>query len=206
MKNIFNVDNPFWCFMGKLGDLILLNILFIIFSMPIVTIGASITSIYSITMKMVKKEEVYVLKGFLWHFRKNFKQSTIVWLIFLLFGIMLFMDMRISMIMPNDIGDIFRIIFAIIFPFYILMLMYSFPYIARFNNSIKNILKDSFLISVFNIKYTIVLIAIISGLITFMLLTPATLIWGFAFSTLIGFSIIALVNSYFYRKIFKKYE
>ena len=62
--SLFNMDNAFWRTMGKIADLIILNILFIICCIPIVTIGASYTALYTVMLKLVKNEEPYIFRGF----------------------------------------------------------------------------------------------------------------------------------------------
>ena len=89
LQGLFNYDNPVWRFIGKLGDLIILNILWMITSIPIVTIGASITALYYVTLKLVRDEDGYTIKSFFKSFKENFKQSTIIWLIMLVIGLLL---------------------------------------------------------------------------------------------------------------------
>ena len=60
----------------KFGDLFLLNILFTITSLPVITIGASFTALYSMTFKMVRNEEMAIKDGYFKAFKRNFKQST----------------------------------------------------------------------------------------------------------------------------------
>ena len=53
---LFNYDSPFWSFMSRLADLIILNLLWIVFCIPVVTIGASTTAMYRVTLNMVRGE------------------------------------------------------------------------------------------------------------------------------------------------------
>ena len=76
-------------------DLILLNILWLLCSVPFITIGASTTALYSVTLKMAANEEGYIIRGFWDAFKKSFKQSTLVWLILLAVGAVLGMDIVI---------------------------------------------------------------------------------------------------------------
>ena len=64
MSSFFNMDSPVMRFLSRLCDLMILNILCLICCIPIVTIGASITALYSVTLKMVKGEDSYIAKGF----------------------------------------------------------------------------------------------------------------------------------------------
>ena len=58
MNGLFNLDSPIMRFLSKVCDLMILNVMCIICCLPIVTAGASITALYTITMKMVRGEEV----------------------------------------------------------------------------------------------------------------------------------------------------
>ena len=57
MNGLFNLDSPIMRFLSKVCDLMILNVMCIICCLPIVTAGASITALYTITMKMVRGEE-----------------------------------------------------------------------------------------------------------------------------------------------------
>ena len=100
MDRIFNMDNKFFTFMGRLADLVILNLLCIVCCIPIVTAGASITAMYYVTLKMVRNEEAYIIRGFFHSFKQNLKQSLIIHLIMLFAGIMLAADIYIV----NQIG------------------------------------------------------------------------------------------------------
>ena len=73
MSSFFNMDSPIMRFLSRICDLMILNILCIICCLPVVTAGASITALYTITLKMVRGEESYIFKGFLKAFKENFK-------------------------------------------------------------------------------------------------------------------------------------
>ena len=60
MNGLFNLDSPIMRFLSKVCDLMILNVMCIICCLPIVTAGASITALYTITMKMVRGEESYI--------------------------------------------------------------------------------------------------------------------------------------------------
>ena len=108
--------------LSKICDIVCLNVLWLVCSLPIITIGASTTALYTVMLKLVKNEEGYIFKGFLHAFKLNFKQSTIIWLILLLCGGVCFVDYRISEMMPGTLGMVFKSVFflpvQIIFPSY----------------------------------------------------------------------------------------
>ena len=77
MSNLFNPENKFFVFMGRVADLMILNFVCMICCIPIVTAGPAITAMYYTTLKMARNEETYILKGFFHSFRQNLKQGII---------------------------------------------------------------------------------------------------------------------------------
>lgn len=206
MNGFFNMDSPVMRFLSRVCDLMILNLLCLICCIPIITIGASITALYSVTLKMVKGEESYIVKGFFHAFKQNFKISTIIWLILAVVGLILAFDFKAAQLFQGNMQKVFRILIGAVSTFYLLLLSYVFPYVARFENTIKNSMKNAMLISILNLPYTvaIVLIPILAVLAT--LINGTTLMYGSLAWILLGISCIALAHSYMFRKVFAKYE
>ena len=64
MDKLFNMDNKFFSFMGRAADLFMLNVVFVICCLPVVTIGASLTALHYVTLKMARNEESYIIRSF----------------------------------------------------------------------------------------------------------------------------------------------
>ena len=84
MHTLFNPENKFWNFMGKITDVACMSILWLITSLPIITIGASTAAFYSFTLDAIQDNEGRVLSSYFSAIRENFKKSTLIWLIQLL--------------------------------------------------------------------------------------------------------------------------
>ena len=95
MDKLFNMDNKFFTVMGRVADLIMLNVVCLICCLPIVTIGASLTALHYVTLKMARNEESYIIRSFFKSFKQNFKQATIINLIMLVIAAILYMDLNI---------------------------------------------------------------------------------------------------------------
>ena len=119
--------------LSKICDIVCLNVLWLVCSLPIITIGASTTALYTVMLKLVKNEEGYIFKGFLHAFKLNFKQSTIIWLILLLCGGVCFVDYRISEMMPGTLGMVFKSVFLLLAFFLISVKIYYAEKCAPFN-------------------------------------------------------------------------
>lgn len=81
-----NIDSPFYRTMGRIGDLVLANVLWLVCSLPIITAGASTLGLFTVVNKMAAKEDYTVRTDFFKAFRRDFKQSTALWLVLLLAG------------------------------------------------------------------------------------------------------------------------
>ena len=123
--------------MGRVADLILLNILCILCCIPIVTAGASITALYYVTLKMARDEESYIIRSFFRSFKQNFKQATIINVILLLTGAVLFIDLRIA---KCGSGMLYKGLFTLFIAFaiiYALILLYIYPILPSFSTPSK---------------------------------------------------------------------
>lgn len=202
--SFFNLDSPVMQFLSRLADLIILNILFIICCIPIVTIGAATTALYTVTLKAVKNEESYITSSFFKAFKSNFKIGTLTWLIVLTVGIVLWADFRILTIMTSPIREILQVFLLVMLFLFLIIELYLFPYIARFENTVFGSLKNAFLLAVAHLPYTMLLAAITVLAVLSTLYIDFRII-GFLW-LVIGFSGLAYINSFFFRKIFAKFE
>lgn len=202
MGALFNLDNPVWNFMGKVADLVILNLLAIVCSIPIFTIGASWTALYFVTIRMVRKEEGYVIKDFFRSFKQNFKQATIIWLLVLVVAAVFAGDILIYNMMPDQIPQIIMLIVAVLGFLVLGTVVYVFPLLSRFDNTTKNTIKNSFLLSIVNIPYTLILIIlmVIPVILTIFVLEV------FPIMIMVGVSLPAFLASLMLVRIFRKLE
>ena len=192
--------------MSKVADLCILNIICVICCIPIITAGASITAMYYVTLKMVRNEEAYILRSFFKSFKQNFKQATIINLIMLLIGVVLYVDLNVSKAMQGGAGQIFQIIFMAFVLIYFILFLYVYPVLARFYNTIKNTIKNALFMAIRHFPYTVVMV-IIAVCPLLLLLVKSYQIQStlFVLFLLMGFALIAYCNSYFLAKIFDIY-
>ncbi len=204
-SGFFNYDNPVWRFIGKFFDIMILNVLWFVCSIPIVTIGASTTAVYYVTLKLVRDEEGATIKSFFKSFRENFKQSTIIWLLMLAAGAVIGFDMYFFLMMQTEASTFRTVMISIFGGFGILYLfigLFVFPLQSRFYNPVKRTLFNAFFMSVRHFLQTIGMLAINIG-IPFLALFVAPILQPVLF--LFGFPLLAFINSYIFAVIFEKY-
>lgn len=186
MNRIFNMDNGVFRVLSKIIDCIYLSLIFLITCIPIFTIGASMTALYYTVQKVLKNDRGYV-GGEYWHaFKTNFKQGTIIWLIVLAVGLVLFGDYKIMQAAAeagNTIGK-FYMFFGVMLALEVLWCIYLFPYLSRFENKTKVIMKNAGLIAILNLPRTllIALMTLVAGLIVYLMpimifIVPALYTW-----------------------------
>lgn len=199
-------DNIVIRILERIFDILLLNLLWVICSIPVFTIGASTTALYSVTLKLVAKEEGYIVKSFLKAFKNNFKQSTIIWMLAMLLGLLLGYDYLIVGRMSGIIKGVMLILLGVISLLYIIEMIFVFPLIAYFDNTLKNTMKNALLIPGLHIPQTIMILIIhISAVrVTFMdvnIFARASVIW-----MSFGIALISIGNSFLIRHMFRKHE
>ncbi|MBQ7372233.1 MAG: YesL family protein [Blautia sp.] len=179
MRNIFSPDNPVMLFITKLVYCVYLNILWFVCCIPIVTAGASTTALFTVTLKMVKDEEGSITAQFFQAFKKNFKQSTIVWGILLIGGIVLAVDGYVlyHLRFENKFWTLLTAVFFVVVLIYAVICMYVFPLMAYFENTIFAMLKNSLFIGMHFLLCTAAMAAVyfIMVLIVVRFFTPAVI-------------------------------
>ena len=201
LRGLFSLDNPVIKFFCLIGNLWMLNILWLVCSLPIVTLGASTTALVYSCMKL-RADEGYIFRNFFKSFKENFKQSTILWLIYLVVGALLGLGLIFwnNYTMPGS-----KLIWGVVLAFsilYLISILYVFAIQSKFVNTIKNTIKYSFLIAFTHIKETILLALIVAGVVLANMFT----IFLVNFITInVGMSIVNYWMSAHYQEIFEKY-
>jgi uncharacterized membrane protein YesL len=137
--------------LDKFGDLFILNLLFVVCCIPIFTIGAAISAVYSYTLKMVRDEENTIWKGYWRAFRANFKQATQAWLVVLVIVGILYVELMLSYSMTGMGLAFIMAVMAIEAIYLSFTLPLLFPLIVRYENTTRNMFKNAFLLSVSNL-------------------------------------------------------
>lgn len=200
MRNMFSSNSGFSRFMNRISDLFILNILWIICSIPIITIGASTTALYSVDLKLLDNEEGYIIKSFFKAFKENFKKSTILWLFIILISIILGTNL-VFWLKCNLSISYFTLPF-IFFSLFIFLLVtpYIFPLLTKTKCSIINIIKYCFFVSLKNLPYSMIITLFGVSVLFATIYFPAF----FLFMILLGVSIHSYMVSRIFLIIFNK--
>lgn len=204
MGGFFRLDSPFMNFLGKVADLMILNVITIVCCIPVFTSGAALTAMFSVLLKMVRKEEPSIVKSYFKSFKENFKQSTILWLI--MFVIIGFLAFDYYMFLHDPTGNAFpqavRIMVIAVTVIAAAFMIYIFPLQSRFANPVNKTIRNAFFVAFGNLPITIAILVIyvVFALIyaSFYQITPVVILMGL---TIPNYFACMLINT-----IFKKFE
>lgn len=173
---IFNTEGKLYKGLTWIGNIAFLNLCWLLFSLPIITIGASTTAAYSMIFKIMDDKEGYLFKGFVKEFTKNWKQGTILWVLTLLAGYGIYMD--IQFLVKTDPGVGFIILSIVGIVVLLAALLYAYPLSAKYKNMVFAHLKNSFLLAAHFPLRTLLLMVIVA-------LEVAAMMWNFTTMILI---------------------
>ncbi len=202
MGKFLDMDSPIMRFLNRVADLMIMNFLMMFCCIPVITAGAAFTAMHYVFLKVVRGEEGYLIKGFFKSFKENFKQATIIWLLMLLVVAVYVGDSFIF----NYSGLTFprALIIAVVAVAVLLVLIavYVFPLQARFENSVKNTLKNAMILAFANLPKTLLMVACYALPIVIVYFSSYAILFVFLF----GISAPAYGAAWIYSGIFKKLE
>lgn len=204
MSNLWRMDSPFMKKMTHVTNLLLVNILWLLCSIPIATMGAATTAMYSVLFAYRRQETESVFKPFFTAFKQNFLRSTLCWLVLLALGVALCYD--IILIIYGAENQIFLCIPVIIIALLVIIAgTYLFPQLALFDNKLIPMIKNSFLLFLLYPFASIAMILLTWAPWVLLLCIPQLFWITLPVWVLIGFSLCAYINTYMFQSIFKKY-
>lgn len=194
--------NDFFSFMNRLGDLVFLNLVFLITCIPIVTIGDALISLYSVSLRMARGEEGYVVRGYFKAFKENFKQGLCVGIVLEIILTILGLDAWFLYHSTESYRNAGLMVTVAALVFLVMVMQFLFPLMARYENTISNTIRNAVLLSISKLPYTIALILI--GAIPAILVYFSFYVWIYVI--LGGIAVSALLQCKVLRRVFSKIE
>lgn len=163
MRFLFDPESQIMQILSRFCDIVILNLVFLLTCIPIFTIGAANTALYDVVFRMDTDREGKMLPTYFHSFRENFRQSTIVWLALLLFGVATYLNMtRFSVLGENSylLGYGLFIVSMLVLVLEVFLFSYSFPLLSRFRNSTRQTAINALLLAIGNLPRTLVVAVI----------------------------------------------
>ena len=206
---IFDPNGPMMIALGKLADIVICNMMFCLFSLPVVTIGASLTALFACMQNLIyendEKEEGLIFRDFWRAFKQNFGQATVIWLLCLLVFGFFYLYYYVTRSLVGATGRVYQITFYLLLFVFLCGFIYLFPLQARFVNKVRHTIRNAWLLSLAALPWTLLALAlpILAVYISFFMRPDsyhaALFIWAVA-----GFGVVAYLDSFFFRMAFRK--
>lgn len=202
MSRFFDMDSPVMRFLSRVADLLILNLITLVCCIPLITIGASVTAMHYVLLKMVRNEEGYIVRAFFKSFKQNFKQATIIWIFILLFLIIFAGDIFIFNYAAIEFPKALRVVLLALSLVVGMITAYVFPILSRFDNTVGNTFKNALFMSILNLPKTVLMLIMYIVPVALLLFVPMAIPIVFMF----GISVPAFFAAMLYNKTFKRFE
>lgn len=191
-------DSPVIAFFNKLTDLVLLNVLWLICSIPIITIGTSTTAMYYVSITSIRCGDGYVVRRFFKSFKDSFRKITPIWILMLMCGILFIGDLIFWNQVDTMFGRVMLVISAVIIILLSVIGLWIFPVFAKFEGSRKSLLKNAAAFAIGYLPYTAVII-VITAIVVYVNLVSVV---ANSIMLFIGFALLAYIQSFFFYRVF----
>lgn len=194
-------DSKFMSILTRIGELVILNICYLVCCVPIVTIGAATAGLYTVCFRFGTTRERHILSGFFRAFRDNLKQGIVLWLLELLVCVFSCYFALLFFSMGGGIHFAF-IPFLVLLALCLVVFGYVFPLLSQFENTAFQTLKNAAILSLGYLPRSLCVAAVnllplILLLFYPMLFLRIGILWFFLF-----FSAAAYLNTFLLRKVF----
>ena len=200
--DFLDVEGPFMTFLEKVVNLLWLNILLIVFSLPVFTAGAAFTAMHYVLYRMLKNEDGYIFKDFLKAFKRNFKQATKIWIPMLLMGIFLGVDVYFFYMGKVDISGNFKLLIYFLCFVWALGFAYIFPVLSRYENTTFYTIKNAYMMAVYGFLKSILMVALIAAPWIAAIFVPNFILMCMIY----GFTVPGYLCATLYDDAFRRFE
>jgi len=197
MNGIFNMDNGFFTAIGKLVDIVIVSLLWVLLAIPIITIGPATTAMYYCMVKVIRRERGYLTREFFSAFKSNFKVGTLTSLLLVFMYFVLTFDLRWAKVVEGVPGFLLVSLFNSMLFLITCVSIFAFPILSRFKINTKQLLKTSLFMAMKHLPSTILITIIIA------VFAAATYIIPILFMVTPG--LCCLLVSFLFERVFKKY-
>ena len=207
MKNLFNLENPIFQMLSRVGDMIIANVLFLISCIPIFTIGAALAGLNKVSQAIVLDDDRGIAKLFFNGFKSNFKQATSVWVAILIILVSLVCNwLLITTFVTGTFATVLYVLLGILAFLIIGVLSYLIPLIVRYNNTIREHLYNAIILAIMKFPRTLVMVFLNIVLFILPFISLNAFSQTMIFWLMIGFSFLSYIISTLLKPVFKELE
>ena len=156
---MFSPDSKIMTVLTRITDLILLNILFLISCLPVFTVGAAVTALYSMCFRLMREEYNGIIRPYFQALKASFRQATAIWGSLLIAGVPAVYYLTLALAADSILKFTF-VIFVLILAICFMVGSYVFPWISQFENATGQALKNALILSISHLPRTAAVLVI----------------------------------------------
>lgn len=201
-----NPDTPLAVFLRTIGDLIGLNLLFLLCCIPVITIGPALSAMYAVLFHQNRGETVPVIRTFFKNFRDNFLQALVFELIMVFLGVIAWADITFALTFEGNLRTVFIVVGAIVGSLAMIIWTLGIAQQSIYQNTIKNYLINSFKLAVCAPIQLVLTWVVWLAPVALIIFAPQVAINIGAFYIMMGASLPAFITSKILQTVFNKCE
>lgn len=208
MKSIFDLDTPLMRFLTKVGEMIIVNVLFLVCCLPVVTAGASIAALCKISQDIILDEGYGIVRTFFRAFRENFKQATIAWIVILVVMVALGANWMLVFTFLNGttLRSLLNGLLGVLAVVVISIAVYLFPLLTRYQNTLKDHVMNAMILSVVKLLRTVVMVLMTLAPVLIAWYSLQMFVYTLVFWIVIGFAFVNYMGTQLLLPVFREME
>ncbi len=207
MNSMFNPDNPFMQFLARVGELIILNFIFILCCIPVVTAGAAGAALQKCVQAILFEEDEPISRVYIRAFRENFKQATLIWVLVLFFlGAMGANAFLLSTFFVGNTVKLFGAVLLFLTAAVLCVVSVLFPLLVRYENKLLDHVKNAMILAVIKLPRALAMTAINLFPVIVAWFSLDVLYATMVFWLVIGFAFASYMSAYLMQKPFAEIE
>lgn len=202
MSGIFDPENKVMQLGVKFADLLLVNAMTLLLSLPVITAGAAFSAMHYMVLRIYRDEQASVIREYWRAFRQNWKQGTRLLLIYLGIGAVLGCDIYLIAADLINWGQYFNLLVLAVTVIYLISLAWVFVLQSRYNYGIRDMVKYSLVLGFRNLPASVAMVILAAAPIAFFLVMAKAI----PFVLLMGASLPAFLQAMLYSRILDRFE
>ena len=202
MSGIFDPENKMMQLGVKFADLLLVNAMTLLLSLPVITAGAAFSAMHYMVLRIYRDEQASVIREYWRAFRQNWKQGTRLLLIYLGIGAVLGCDIYLIAADLINWGQYFNLLVLAVTVIYLISLAWVFVLQSRYNYGIRDMVKYSLVLGFRNLPASVAMVILAAAPIAFFLVMAKAI----PFVLLMGASLPAFLQAMLYSRILDRFE
>ena len=207
MRKILGPDSPLFQFLSRVGELIIVNFFFLVCSVPVITVGASLAAMNKVAQNYALGLGPGVTRTFFRAFRDNFKQATVVWLAMAVIAAALAADLLlVNAYLAGTTLFLLRCLVLLLAIVLLAVCSYLFPLLVRYDNTLRQHIQNALLLAIVKLPRTLAVTVLNALPFVLLYLSPFRFLQTLSFWAIIGCAVFSYLDAILLAPVLRELE